>query len=200
MRLLGPLGWHGVAMVEFKEDDRTGRPMLIEVNGRFWGSLQLAIDAGVDFPVLNGQLALGQPPDVPPIFKVGLKSRWLLGDLDHLLIRLLHSDRDLPDTAPSKLKTLNDFLKFFGPTLRYDVWRRDDPRPALHEIRQYLKPADHEHDTCRPTPAIGCRRLATVGRDRSARPVPRSCAKADRPWLACRLPCRRTATDEPDPA
>jgi len=138
MRLLGPLGWHGVAMVEFKEDRRTGTPVLMEINGRFWGSLQLAIDAGVDFPFLSAQLALGERPDVPPIYKVGVRSRWLLGDVDHLLIRLRHSDRDLPDTAPSKLRTFVDFLKLAAPNLRYDVWRRDDPRPAFHELRQYV--------------------------------------------------------------
>ena len=37
-------------MVEFKHDERDGVPKLMEINGRFWGSLQLAIDAGVDFP------------------------------------------------------------------------------------------------------------------------------------------------------
>jgi predicted ATP-grasp superfamily ATP-dependent carboligase len=151
MRLLGPLGWHGVAMVEFKEDRRTGTPVLIEVNGRFWGSLQLAIDAGVDFPFLSGQLALGERPDVPPIYRVGLRSRWLLGDLDHLLIRLRQSDRDLPDTSPSKAQTLIDFLKFGGASLRFDVCRRNDPRPALHELRQYVKTfaqARLKHDTC----------------------------------------------------
>jgi hypothetical protein len=36
-------------MVEFK-DDGVNPPCLMEINGRFWGSLQLAIDAGVDFP------------------------------------------------------------------------------------------------------------------------------------------------------
>ena len=51
-RLLDELGWHGVAMVEFKQDVRDGIPKLMEINGRFWGSLQLAIDAGVDFPAL----------------------------------------------------------------------------------------------------------------------------------------------------
>ena len=39
-------------MVEFKTDNQTGEPVLMEVNGRFWGSLQLATDAGVDFPRL----------------------------------------------------------------------------------------------------------------------------------------------------
>ena len=46
--LLAGLGWRGVAMVEMKTDARTGTPYLMEVNGRFWGSLQLAVDAGVD--------------------------------------------------------------------------------------------------------------------------------------------------------
>ena len=84
-RLLGPLGWHGVAMLEYKRDARTGRAYLMEVNGRFWGSLQLAIDAGVNFPVLACQLALGCPPVPTPAYRIGVRSRGLLGDLDHLL-------------------------------------------------------------------------------------------------------------------
>ena len=88
MRLLGPLGWHGVAMLEFKQDAAHREVFLIEVNGRFWGSLQLAIAAGVDFPYLTYQLAVGERPSVPRALPVGVKNRWLLGDLDHLLIRL----------------------------------------------------------------------------------------------------------------
>jgi len=51
LKLLKKLKWKGVAMAEFviKED---GKPMLLEVNPRFWGSLPLAIAAGVDFPRL----------------------------------------------------------------------------------------------------------------------------------------------------
>ena len=50
--LLKNLKWNGVAMVEFRLDSRTGRPILMEVNPRFWGSLPLAIACGVDFPKL----------------------------------------------------------------------------------------------------------------------------------------------------
>ncbi|OLE20554.1 MAG: hypothetical protein AUG50_00315, partial [Betaproteobacteria bacterium 13_1_20CM_3_63_8] len=46
-QLLDRFGWSGVAMVEYKRDAATGEPYLMEVNGRFWGSLQLAIDSGV---------------------------------------------------------------------------------------------------------------------------------------------------------
>jgi len=51
-RLLKNLKWNGVAMVEFRLDSRTGKPVLMEINPRFWGSLPLAIACGVDFPKL----------------------------------------------------------------------------------------------------------------------------------------------------
>lgn len=61
-RLLARLNWQGVAMVEYKIDASTGMPYLMEINGRFWGSLQLAIDAGVDFPRLLLEVATGGGP------------------------------------------------------------------------------------------------------------------------------------------
>src|ERR671923_161553 len=60
-RILDRVRWHGVVMLEFKITP-AGAPCLIEANARFWGSLQLAIDAGVDFPYLLYQVATGQTP------------------------------------------------------------------------------------------------------------------------------------------
>ena len=57
-RILDHVGWHGVAMVEFKRDARDGRPRLMEINGRFWNSLPLAVASGVDFPFLLYTLAV----------------------------------------------------------------------------------------------------------------------------------------------
>jgi predicted ATP-grasp superfamily ATP-dependent carboligase len=149
IHMLGPLGWHGVAMMEYKQDRRTGECFLMEVNGRFWGSLQLAIDAGVDFPYLSCQLARGKQLDIPPAYRVGVKSRWLLGDLDHLLLRMRHSNRDLhlPECAPSKTRMLLDFLKFTEPGLRYEVIDRDDLRPFLYEVRKYATDLIHNRGT-----------------------------------------------------
>jgi predicted ATP-grasp superfamily ATP-dependent carboligase len=138
-RLLGPLGWHGVAMLEYKQDVRTGRAALIEVNGRFWGSLQLAVDAGVDFPYLSYQLALGRPVQAPAAYSVGIATRWLVGDLEHLLIRLFRSNRDLPDSAPSKPRVVLDFLRSAAPDVRSEMFRRGDCRPAWLELRQYAR-------------------------------------------------------------
>ena len=137
IRLLGALGWHGVAMVEFKQDRETGMFYLMEVNGRFWGSLQLAIDAGVDFPSLACGLALGRQPEKVAA-RAGVRSRWLAGDLDHLLLRLFRGDAELrlDDSAPSRWRTVLQFLEFFGRDLHYDVISAGDPRPFLYECRR----------------------------------------------------------------
>jgi hypothetical protein len=53
-------------------------------------------------------------------------------------LRLFKSDRqlNLPEFAPSRLRTLIDFLKFVQPDVRYEVANRDDPRPFVYELRQ----------------------------------------------------------------
>jgi len=137
IRLLEPLGWHGVAMLEYKQHQRTGRPVLIEVNGRFWGSLQLAIDAGLDFPFLCCQLALGQRMNLPVPYDVGVTSRWTLGDVDHLLARIRHGRAGLPEDAPSVWGAIVDFARAAAPAVRAEMLRRDDPRPAYRELCQY---------------------------------------------------------------
>jgi len=123
-------------MVEFRKDPATGRIGLMEVNGRFWGSLQLAIDAGLDFPWLVSQLALGRRPHSGAPYRVGVKSRWLLGDLDHLYLRLFKTARELqlPPSSPSRLRTVVDFLKFRQRDMHDEIARFDDIRPFLHEL------------------------------------------------------------------
>src|SRR6185312_15979930 len=80
--LLDRFGWCGVAMIEYKVDARTGTPYLMEINARFWGSLQLAIDAGVDFPNLLLSVALDGARPAMPTYRAGVRSRWWWGDVD----------------------------------------------------------------------------------------------------------------------
>ncbi len=138
-RLLQSLGWQGIAMVEFKTDDRNGEPVLMEINGRFWGSLQLAIDAGVDFPRLLLECVTGQPAAAPPPYRIGARLRWWWGDVDQLLLRLRKTPKELhlPADAAVGGAALRDFLRLrmsdHGETLRWS-----DPRPFLFESRQWL--------------------------------------------------------------
>lgn len=140
-RLLRALDWQGVAMVEFKRDLRDGSLKLMEINGRFWGSLQLAVDAGVDFPSMAVALALGERfPDEQPGYRAGVRCRWLWGDVDSTLALLLRSRQrlNLPPHHPGKLRTLLDFMRFWRPGLRYELERFDDVRPALLAARRWM--------------------------------------------------------------
>lgn len=136
--LLAAFGWEGVAMVEYKLD-AAGTPYLMEVNGRFWGSLQLAVDAGVDFPrlLVEGTAADGAPPP----WRVGVRSRWEWGDVDHLIARLRRTPRELalPAGAPGRARAVADFFRALGPGNRGEVLRASDPAPFLREAVDWLR-------------------------------------------------------------
>jgi predicted ATP-grasp superfamily ATP-dependent carboligase len=132
--LLDALGFEGAAMAEFKSDGRTA--WLIELNARLWGSLQLAIDAGIDFPRLLADLARGEPVRAPSGYAVGVRSRWLLGELDHALA--LAKGRAGSDGRAGLGAALRVLFAPAGPRCRFEVLRSEDPRPFLYELRRWL--------------------------------------------------------------
>lgn len=138
--LLDSVGWRGPAMVEYKVDQRTGQPHLMEVNGRYWGSLQLAIDAGLDFPALHMDVARGSVRARLPDYQVGVRTRWLLGDVDHLIARLRRSRRELglPADGPGRFRALFDFLAGFRPGVRDEIFHWTDSAPAFAELGGWL--------------------------------------------------------------
>jgi predicted ATP-grasp superfamily ATP-dependent carboligase len=113
LRLLRALHWHGVAMVEFKKDRRDGVYKLMEVNPKFWGSLDLAIVSGVDFPWLVTQMALGQLDETVLTYRRAVRFQWVWDDLKHVAARpsaarnvlrdLRHAENDvsLDDLKPA---------------------------------------------------------------------------------------------------
>ena len=123
-RLLDALEWHGVAMVEFKRDCSTGTLSLIEINPKFWGSLDLALEAGVNFPALAARIALGEDIGYSERYRVGLKYHWPLnGELAHLTKR-----------PQSFMPVMIDCL---DPRVRSNIWL-SDPGPALHSLKSQL--------------------------------------------------------------
>lgn len=134
-KLLSAAGWTGVAMVEFRVSV-DGTPYLMEVNGRFWGSLQLAIDSGIDFPWLLYQIMQSSSVTGPEGYEIGKRLRWLLGDLDSLLITF----RDARLSPGVKARSLSEFLRAFAdPGCQQEVFRMRDPRPGLREIGRWLQ-------------------------------------------------------------
>ena len=149
LRLLEALDWNGVAMVECKREPLTGQQVVMEVNGRFWGSLQLSVDAGVDFPALLVRCAAGETVPECRQYRVGVRSRWFWGDVDHLYLRLTRSQAALQmdGGAGSRLAALRDFLRVSPGRDRCEVWRWLDPAPFMVETMQWLgclrPPAPH---------------------------------------------------------
>lgn len=132
MSLLRALEWEGVAMVEFRVDRQTGQSALMEVNGRFWGSVSFPIIAGVDFPLYYWQLLHGESPSVPPRYSVGLRWRWSPGYVDRLE-SFLFRNAGRPGPKPSLLRDLLRTPADFSPFVREAVWSWSDPRPFFAE-------------------------------------------------------------------
>ena len=106
-------------MVEWKVDLRDGRPKLMEINPRFWGSLELAVRSGVNFPSLYADADRGCIMMRPDTYRTDVRCRWLIpGDI----LRWL-TDK------PSHRERLRDFLQ--GLPTQAEEWDPEDLRGAI---------------------------------------------------------------------
>lgn len=126
-QLFTALGWHGLGMAEWRREDATGRPYLMEINPRLVGSTDLAVQSGVDLPLLAVRMA--DEGDVEPIedYRAGVRVRWLLPD--GLLDLLARPSRAL---APEGWSAGSDFS-----------WR--DPKPHWAQLRRTAWTLRHSH-------------------------------------------------------
>ncbi|MHC4606598.1 MAG: carboxylate--amine ligase [Planctomycetota bacterium] len=131
VRFLKEVGWVGLAQLEFRHDAADGVARFIEVNPRPWGTFQLAIAAGVDFPYLYWRLC--REGDIEPVrdYRTGVVFRWILpGDLLHFC-RNRNRWRDLPAY----------FGNLMGRNVTHAIFAADDPMPVfgrLLSVPQFL--------------------------------------------------------------
>lgn len=127
--LLRTMDWQGPAMVEYRHDPATGTFWLMEVNGRFWGSLPLASAAGRRFAL--AQLADAFPGRVtcPERSLSHVKARFMVPETRRLVHILRHGG------AEGRVRALASYVGgFFDPAMRYYVWQWADPGPMLRDI------------------------------------------------------------------
>ena len=132
IRLLKAMKWKGVAELDYITDNRDGKIKLLEVNGRFWGSLPLSIGVGIDFPYLLYRCDENSDDIEVLDYSVGARYRNLYldtGRLSEIFFRRI-SDKE-PDQMPSKPIALLEYLKSFYPSVRYDSGGLDDPLPGI---------------------------------------------------------------------
>jgi len=132
-RLAVALKWSGPMMVEFKIDRQSGVPKLMEINGRFWGSLPLAVFAGVDFPYLYYRLAQGLEVERCKGYYAGVVSRHFMGDLHHLCFALFKRDPMRALAYPKRRQAILDFLRL-PRGCKSDVLDHRDVMPAFAEV------------------------------------------------------------------
>jgi predicted ATP-grasp superfamily ATP-dependent carboligase len=136
LALLRALEWEGVAMVEFRHDRAQRLTSLMEVNGRYWGTLSLAIEAGLDFPWYEWQIAHGEKPAVPLSYSTGARWRWSAGYITRW--------RELAKTSiggalkhPAGLRELVPSLADLSA--RDALWDAADPVPAIGELARTVR-------------------------------------------------------------
>jgi len=139
LAILCALKWHGVAMVEFRR--MKGKPpVFLEVNGRFWHSLALACFAGVDFPALVAKMAEAGDVESPRVYQTGIRCRWVLGDLRHLVEVWRGAPAGFPESYPGRLHTLHAFLTPVRGT-KHDLFAWDDPCPEIGDWLSFIRTA-----------------------------------------------------------
>jgi protein-tyrosine-phosphatase/predicted ATP-grasp superfamily ATP-dependent carboligase len=136
--LLSALEWHGVAMVEFKVTP-SGEAYLMEINPRLWGSLALAIDCGVNFPVGLLCLATGQPIPQQPKYRTGYFTRDIRRDVLWFKANLKadHSD-PLLHTRPIVTSAFEWLRPLIGKE-SWDFFCWSDLGVALGEVETIFK-------------------------------------------------------------
>jgi predicted ATP-grasp superfamily ATP-dependent carboligase len=137
--LVQKLTWSGPIMVEFKVDRDSQSPYLMEINGRFWGSLPLSVASGVDMPYLFYSNIQGENHMTGLVTgREGVVSRHFLGDVRHLMRVLSGRNPMRKHLYPKRTKALADFFSVPRGT-KADVWSFKDPKPALMEIVDIIK-------------------------------------------------------------
>ena len=129
----------GLAMFEFRRGG--GGAVLLEVNARPWGSLPLAVAAGVDFPVLLHRLLVDGVEEPMAVYRVGHYGRDVAADLRCLAQRFTY-DRHQGGWLPALRGAAGaaaESLRLATGRESLDVFALDDPRPALLECAAFMR-------------------------------------------------------------
>jgi predicted ATP-grasp superfamily ATP-dependent carboligase len=127
-RLIKEIKWTGPAMVEFMRNDIDDEFYLMEINGRYWGSLPLTIKSGINIPFLHYLQLRGKQLKYKKVFQNHIKLRWLFpGDLLWLLENLKHKNA----------KSIFPFISSFFNS-KHAIISLKDPLPTLGSIWRML--------------------------------------------------------------
>jgi len=124
-KLLKALQWTGVVMVEYRYSCSNDRFVLIEINGRLWGSLPLSIAAGADFPFWLYASLVHNETLSQNSYQISVYARNIINDLKW-------------SYQSGFVKTVKNFFIAFVQWLRqkesWDTFVSDDVLPGIIEV------------------------------------------------------------------
>uniref|UniRef100_UPI00404716F5 carboxylate--amine ligase n=1 Tax=Roseivirga sp. TaxID=1964215 RepID=UPI00404716F5 len=132
-QLLKRMKWKGVAMVEFRKSE-LGECFLMEVNGRFWGSLALALESGLNFPIALVRSV--EENKYPAEYVRGKPVRliWEMGMFLRFIRIMKGKPKGYPGHFPSRFDGVKELFQFFNFKNRYEVFKWSDPKPIISEV------------------------------------------------------------------
>jgi predicted ATP-grasp superfamily ATP-dependent carboligase len=142
--VLRAIGWNGLYQVDFFE--RSGEPVVIDLNPRFYTSLAMATGAGMNLPGIWVDRLCGRARPVPVSYRSGVRYRHDEDDVRVLLRMLMRGPR--------------------GAALRGLVPRRDtvhpvgsvrDPWPLLTSLAKLVRPVRRSRSAARHELAVRLR-------------------------------------------
>jgi predicted ATP-grasp superfamily ATP-dependent carboligase len=120
--MLSALGWLGIAQLQFIAP-RGDNPRLIDLNGRFYGSMALATAAGPNLPAAWANVATQRPVEVQEA-RAGVRYQWFVGDFRRALV----------ERRGGRLADLLSCLPY-ARGAAHSIWSVGDPGPALSYTR-----------------------------------------------------------------
>jgi predicted ATP-grasp superfamily ATP-dependent carboligase len=138
-QLINRMGFEGIAMVEYKRTS-DGPLILMEVNGRPWGSIGLPFAAGIDYPryLINWWLE-GKLPPGKIAYREEILCRRAVGELTHLSNIRAGRPADWSATYPKFWPTLLRMSLPWRPGMCYDDLWISDLRPGIAALRNWFQ-------------------------------------------------------------
>jgi predicted ATP-grasp superfamily ATP-dependent carboligase len=135
VQLAKAAGLQGVCEVEFRRD-RNNHPLLMEINARLAGTIDNAVQSGVNFPLMIWRWATGLEVEPVTTHRSGVRTRWLHGDLEWVRINWGRVGR--PDSVAHST-AIWAFVSEFARSRHYDYFDGHDLKPFVAELRHSAK-------------------------------------------------------------
>lgn len=134
LSLLRSVAWHGIGQLDYLMT-KEGKHYLLEINGRWWGSLPIFVALGVDLPWLWLSMEFGAQPQPCNSYRASVYGRNLQRDVRWIKANLRANHRDPSLKTVPRLRVLGELAHMLTGRERWDEVTLDDPNPGFKLVQ-----------------------------------------------------------------